>query len=88
MNIVSRYQAPTFRALVIMIYYYHNLDLAVMITKIIQDVLETAKKKKKKNSVENRRSYREKKLTFHDRLTILRKIKDLINKISLLSSFY
>lgn len=48
MNIVSRYQAPTFRALVIMIYYYHNLDLAVMITKIIQDVLETAKKKKKK----------------------------------------
>ena len=46
MNIVSRYQAPTFRALVIMIYYYHNLDLAVMI-KIIQDVLETAKKKKK-----------------------------------------
>ena len=47
MNIVSRYQAPTFRALVIMIYYYHNLDLAVMITKIIQDVLETAKKKKK-----------------------------------------
>ena len=46
MNIVSRYQAPTFRALVIMIYYYHNLDLAVMITKIIQDVLETAKKKK------------------------------------------
>ena len=46
MNIVSRYQAPTFRALVIMIYYYHNLDLAVMITKIIQDVLETAKKKR------------------------------------------
>ena len=48
MNMISRSQAPKFCALVIMIYYYHNLDLAVMITKIIQDVLETAKKKKKK----------------------------------------
>ena len=51
MNMISRSQAPKFCALVIMIYYYHNLDLAVMITKIIQDVLETAKKKKKKNNI-------------------------------------
>ena len=61
MNIVSRYQAPTFRALVIMIYYYHNLDLAVMITKIIQDVLETAKKKKKKKILLKTEDPREKK---------------------------
>ena len=60
MNIVSRYQAPTFRALVIMIYYYHNLDLAVMI-KIIQDVLETAKKKKKKKIMLKTEDPREKK---------------------------
>ena len=61
MNIVSRYQAPTFRALVIMIYYYHNLDLAVMITKIIQDVLETAKKRKKKKILLKTEDPREKK---------------------------
>ena len=34
-----------------MIYYYHNLDLVVMITKIIQDVLETAEKKKRENNI-------------------------------------
>ena len=48
---ISRSQAPKFCALVIMIYYYHNLDLAVMITKIIQDVLETAEKKKRENNI-------------------------------------
>ena len=51
MNMISRSQAPKFCALVIMIYYYHNLDLAVMITKIIQDVLETAEKKKRENNI-------------------------------------
>lgn len=51
MNIISRFQAPKFCVLVIMIYYYHNLDLAVMITKIIQDVLETAEKKKRENNI-------------------------------------
>ena len=51
MNMISRSQAPKFCALVIMIYYYHNLDLVVMITKIIQDVLETAEKKKRENNI-------------------------------------
>lgn len=51
MNIISRFQAPKFCVLVIMIYYYHNFDLAVMITKIIQDVLETAEKKKRENNI-------------------------------------
>ena len=51
MNIISRFQAPKFCVLVIMIYYYHNLDLVVMITKIIQDVLETAEKKKRENNI-------------------------------------
>ena len=48
MNMISRSQAPKFCALVIMIYYYHNLDLAVIITKNIQYVFDKQKKKKKK----------------------------------------
>ena len=34
-------QAPKFRTLAITIYCYHNLDLTVMIAKIVQNVLET-----------------------------------------------
>ena len=37
-------QAPQFCTLAILIHCYCNLNLAVTITKIIQDILETAKK--------------------------------------------
>lgn len=63
---VFKLQAPKVRTLAITIYCYRNLDLVIMIAKMPQNVLETAKNE---NDVLWKIKILEKELTLHDLLT-------------------
>ena len=59
-------QAPKFRTLMVTIYHYCNLDLAVIITKTAQNVFKAAKNE---NNILWKIHILENKLTLHDILT-------------------